>query len=721
VLPAPGSVPFPDDLAMRLREALASNPPGWIPRTRHRDGAVPHFTNRLILETSPYLRQHAHNPVNWRPWGDEAFEEARRTGRPVFLSVGYATCHWCHVMEEESFEDLEIARFLNENFVPIKVDREERPDVDAVYMTAVQALTGHGGWPMSVWLDADRRPFFGGTYFPPHDGDRGASKGFASLLRDLAEVHRRDPERVARAAESITEAIRGAMAGTPPGAGVPGPDAIRAAVALYDRIQDPQHGGVRGAPKFPSSLPVRLMLRHHRRTGDERSLQMAVHALEQMAAGGIHDQLGGGFHRYSVDELWLVPHFEKMLYDNALLALAYAEAWQVTGRPDFARVLRSTLDYVLREMTAPEGGFYSATDADSEGEEGRFFVWSEGEIRQVLGKDADRFIAFHGVTQRGNFEGYNILSVPRPDEKEWEALAGAREILRLDRESRPHPILDDKILAAWNGLMISALAVGGRVLDEPRHVAGASRAAGFALDRLRIDGRLQRSFRDGRTSGPGFLEDQAFLVQGLLDLYESTLEPRWLAEAIALAGQGETLFADAAAGGWFRSASDHEQLVAREKPGHDGAEPSGASVALLDALRIHAFTSDDRWRQVAVRAFQAHAAVLEQQPAALHEMLLALDYFTDDAPEVVVVWPEGSAPPAGMMDFLRRTFLPNRALCGGEEGARTAALARVAPIAEGKLAIGGRPTAYVCARGTCEAPATDAAQLAERLSRVKPL
>jgi uncharacterized protein YyaL (SSP411 family) len=659
--------------------------------------------------------------VNWRPWGEEAFEEARASGRPVFLSVGYATCHWCHVMEEESFEDLEIAGFLNENFVPIKVDREERPDVDAVYMAAVQALTGHGGWPMSVWLDADRRPFFGGTYFPPHDGDRGAPKGFASLLRDLAEIHRRDPGRVAGAAASITQAIQGAMAGPTAGDRVPGPEAIRSAAAFYARIHDPQHGGVRGAPKFPSSLPVRLLLRHHRRTGDEGSLEMAVHALEQMAAGGIHDQLGGGFHRYSVDELWLVPHFEKMLYDNALLALAFAEAWQVTRRPDFARVLRSTLDYALREMTAPEGGFFSATDADSEGEEGRFFVWSEGEIRQILGKDAGRLIAFHGVTQRGNFEGYNILSVPRPDEKEWEALAGSREVLRLERESRPHPILDDKILAAWNGLMISAMAVGGRVLAEPRYVEGASRAAAFALDRLRVGGRLQRSFRDGRTSGPGFLEDQAFLVQGLLDLYESSFEPRWLAEALALAEQGETLFADPVVGGWYRSAADHERLVAREKPGHDGAEPSGASVALLDALRLHAFTSDDRWRQVAVRAFEAHASVLEQQPAALHEMLLALDFFTDESPEIVLVWPEGGAPPVDLVDLLRRTFLPNRVIAGTEEGARSAALARTAPIVSGKVAIGGQPTAYVCERGACQLPAMEVETLASRLSPVKPL
>jgi len=625
------------------------------------------------------------------------------------------------VMEEESFEDLEIAGLLNENFVPIKVDREERPDVDAVYMTAVQALTGHGGWPMSVWLDADRRPFFGGTYFPPRDGDRGAPKGFASLLRDLAEIHRRDPERVARAAASITAAIQGAMAGNPAGEHAPGPEPIRAAAAFYARIHDPQHGGVRGAPKFPSSLPVRLLLRHHRRTGDAGSLEMAVHSLERMAAGGIHDQLGGGFHRYSVDEFWLVPHFEKMLYDNALLALAYAEAWQATRRPDFARVLRSTLDYVMREMTAPEGGFYSATDADSEGEEGRFFVWSEGEIRQILGKDAERFIAFHGVTQRGNFEGYNILSVPRPDEQEWEALAGAREALRLERESRPHPILDDKILTAWNGLMISAMAVGGRVLAEPRYVASASRAAGFALDHLRVGGRLRRSFRGGGTSGPGFLEDQAFLVQGLLDLHEATFEPGWLAEALALAEQGETLFADPEAGGWYRSAGDHERLVAREKPAHDGAEPSGASVALLDALRLHAFTSDDRWRKVAIRALQAHAAVLEQQPAVLHDMLLALDFFTDDSPEVVLVWPEGREPPAEMVDVLRRTFLPNRVITGAEEGSRCDSLAGIAPIARDKAAIGGQPTAYVCERGTCQVPAMDAAALTASLAPVKPL
>jgi uncharacterized protein YyaL (SSP411 family) len=526
---------------------------------------------------------------------------------------------------------------------------------------------------------------------------------------------------VARAADSITEAIRGAMAGEAPGDRVPGAGPIRAAATIYQRVYDPVNGGLRGAPKFPSSLPLRLLLRHHRRTGDARSLEMTTHTLERLAAGGIHDQLSGGFHRYSVDEAWLVPHFEKMLYDNAMLAVAYAEAWQVTRRPGFARVLRTTLDYLLREMASPEGAFYSATDADSEGEEGRFFVWSEEEIRRTLGAEADRLVAFYGVTPRGNFEGANVLHVPEPDEEEWEALSGSRAALLAVRALRPPPLRDDKILAAWNGLAISALAVGGHVLGEPRHVEAAARAAAFVLGALRVDGRLQRSYRDGRTSGPGFLEDQAFVVQGLLDLYEASFEPRWLAAALELADQGEALFSDAEAGGWFRSAGDHERLVAREKPGHDGAEPSGASVATLNALRIHAFTSDPRWREVATRALRAHGAALEQQPTALHDMLLALDFLTDDPPEVVLAWPGGAPPPAGLVDVMRRTFLPNRALAGVEAGPAAAAIERVAPVARGKAPIDGAAAAYVCEQGTCQLPVTDPAALEARLGQAKPL
>src|SRR3954447_6477259 len=361
-------------------------------------------TNRLMHETSPYLLQHAHNPVDWRPWGDEAFAEARRLGKPVFLSIGYSTCHWCHVMEEESFEDEEIAAAMNELYVSIKVDREERPDVDAIYMSAVQALTGSGGWPMSVWLTPDREPFFGGTYFPPRDGARGARHGFLTVLRDVHHAYRSDPERVGRATAALVGAVRtrmesAAVAAAP--AGRPAASLINDAVTVFKRLFDDRDGGVRRAPKFPSNMPIRLLLRANARAGDDVALLMAGLTLEKMAAGGMYDQLGGGFHRYSTDARWLVPHFEKMLYDSALLAVSYAEAWQVTGRADFARVLRETLDYVLREMTSPEGGFYSATDADSEGEEGKFFVWSEQEIRQLLGPEADRFAKFYDVSAAG--------------------------------------------------------------------------------------------------------------------------------------------------------------------------------------------------------------------------------------------------------------------------------------------------------------------------------
>ena len=697
---------------------------GEIPRTRHRDGAVPRFTNRLAEETSPYLRQHAHNPVDWYPWGDDAFAEAKRRGFPVFLSVGYSTCHWCHVMEEESFEDLEVAQLLNDAYVAIKVDREERPDVDAVYMTAVQALTGRGGWPMSVWLDADRRPFFTGTYFPARDGDRGAARGFISILRELAEIYRADPARVAGAAQSITAGVRTAMAGAASGDALPGADVLDAAAAYCARVYDDVNGGVRGAPKFPSSFPIRLLLRHYRRTGDDAALAMAAHTLEKMSAGGMHDQLGGGFHRYSTDGRWLVPHFEKMLYDNALLAVAYAETWQVTGRDDVARVLRTTLDYVLREMTASGGGFFSAADADSEGEEGTFFVWREDEIRALLGTDAERFMRFYGVTSAGNFEGRNVLFVPRPDEREWQALAGMRETLRTAREARPNPLRDDKVLTAWNGLMISALAFGGRVLGETRYVAAAVRAADFILAEMRPSGRLQRSWKDGRPSGPGYLEDDAFFVAGLLDLYEATFELRWLAEALKLAGATERLFADGERGGWFRSADDHERLLAREKPSQDGAEPAGASVAVLNVLRLHAITGDDAWRRIAERALRAYAPTLLEQPAALHEMLLAVDFLVASVPEIVLVWDTDEDVPAAFIDPLRRMFLPNHALLGSPEGSNLDALAQLAPPSGGKTALQAAATAYVCEGGACLLPATDPGTMTaqiERLSRALPV
>jgi uncharacterized protein len=677
--------------------------------------------NRLLGETSPYLRQHAYNPVDWYPWGDEAFEAARASGLPIFLSIGYATCHWCHVMAHESFEDTGIAAILNERYVAIKVDREERPDVDSVYMTAVQLLTGQGGWPMSVWLDAELRPFFAGTYFPAHDGDRGGSRGFASLLVELADIYKEDPQRVGAAAERITASVRAAMEGGGGGDGVPGSEALDAALGFYTGAYDAENGGVRGAPKFPSSMPVRLLLREHRRTGERHALTMAEHTLAKMAAGGMHDQLAGGFHRYSTDSRWLVPHFEKMLYDNALLATAYVEAWQVTGRRDFERVARMTLDYVLREMTAPDGGFYSATDADSEGEEGMFFVWSAEEICALLGERAERFTRYYGVTERGNFEGRNVLYVPAPDEDEWAALAGEREILRVARELRPHPLRDEKILSAWNGLMISAFAVAGFAFGERRYVDAAERAATFVLAAMRKDGRLQRSWKDGRTSGPGFLEDDAFLTAALLDLYEATFDARWLAAALEIADGTERLFADGERGGWYRTAADNETLLAREKPMHDGAEPSGASVAVLNALRLATITGDDRYRATAERALRAYAPALERGPS-LHDMLLAVDYAVDTVPEIVLVWPARAAAAAdAFLAPLRSMFLPNRALLGAADGDSLARLATLSPLAEGKALLDGRATAYVCTRGTCRLPSEDPAAMVGEMAALDSL
>ncbi|HSM93148.1 MAG TPA: thioredoxin domain-containing protein [Anaeromyxobacteraceae bacterium] len=685
--------------------------------------AAPRPPNRLARESSPYLQQHAHNPVDWYPWGDEAFDVARRTGRPVFLSVGYSSCHWCHVMAEESFEDPEIAAVLNERFVAIKVDREERPDVDAIYMAATQALTGAGGWPMSVWLDHDRRPFLAGTYFPPRDGERGALRGFLSVLRDVAEAWEKTPGRVESVALRLADAVRLALGS---GAGraehSPGAEVLEAAFRAAADAFDARHGGLVGAPKFPSSFPIRALLRYQRRKREPRALEMAVRTLEAMAAGGIHDQLGGGFHRYSTDERWLVPHFEKMLYDNALLAVAYAEAWQVTRRRDLARVVRTTLDYLLRELEAPDGGFYSATDADSEGEEGRYFVWTPDEIRRVLGAGAARFEAFYGVTEAGNFQDENVLHVPRPDEAEWEALAGDRARLLAARARRAAPRRDEKRIAAWNGLALSALAVGGRVLGEPRWIEAAERTARFVLSALQRDGRLLRAFTAGRGSPVGgFLSDHAFVAQGLLDLYEATFEPRWLEAAIRIAEATEALFADREGGGWFVTAADGEPLLAREKPTRDGAEPSGASVAALNALRLAAFTVDERWRRIADGALRAHAHTLTTFPAALPEMLLAVDFSTDAVREVVVVWPEGEAAPEPFLKVLRETFLPSRALAGAPEGPALGALGALALFAREKRAAGGRTTAYVCEQGVCRLPAIDPEKLRAQVEPIRPL
>jgi uncharacterized protein len=706
------------ELDARLAAALAQKGAGYRPRTHHLgpDGR-PVYTNRLILESSPYLLQHAHNPVDWYPWGDEAFAEARRLQRPVFLSIGYSTCHWCHVMEGESFEDEKVAAFLNHNFIAIKVDREERPDVDAVYMAAVQALTGSGGWPMSVFLDADRAPFYAGTYFPPYDGVRGARLGFRSLLEQLARTYADEPERIGKASAALVEAVKEQIEGAVTAKGPPTVDRSPIALALnaYGRLFDPVHGGLRRAPKFPSNIPVRLLLREWTRTGDPALLQMITLTLEKMAAGGMYDQIGGGFHRYSTDAEWLVPHFEKMLYDNALLLVGYAEAYQATHRPDFARVVRETCTYLMREMTAPEGGFYSATDADSEGEEGKFFVWSLAEIEALLGhREAARFAQYYGITVAGNFEGHNIPHVPRPNEAEHAALGEARRKLYEARAQRPAPLLDDKILAAWNGLAISGFAVAGRILEEPAYLAAARRAADFVLTRMKRGDRIVRSYKDGKAAGVGFLEDQAFVVQGLIDLWESTFEERWLREAVALAAATEAHFADPERGGWFMTAADGEALIAREKPQYDGAEPSGTSVAWMNALRLATLTDDERWRKVAVSAYGSVAPLLANNPLALSEGLLALEFMTGGPREIVVTWPAGATIEAArpLLSVLATSFVPARVLAGAAEGEGPHDLV---PLLAQRPALHGSATAYVCTAGHCDLPVTTPAALRDRL------
>jgi len=721
----PGATQPSAELTRQLHAAWAKRPAGYEPRTKHREAnGAPKFTNRLFLTASPYLLQHAHNPVNWYPWGDEAFATAKRLGRPVLLSVGYSTCHWCHVMEEESFEDEEIARYLNKHYIAIKVDREERPDVDAIYMSAVRTLTGRAGWPMTVWLTPDRTPFFGGTYFPARDGDRGTRTGFLTLLRQTNEVYRENPEQVGRRAAALADRIRAQLAQVPHGDPLPGEAVLADAYARTVRGFDAIHGGVRGSPKFPSSLATRFLLRYHRRTGEREALDMVTRSLEKMAAGGMYDAVGGGFHRYSTDAQWLVPHFEKMLYDNALLTVAYLEAHQATGRQDFARVARDILRYVEREMTAPDGGFYSATDADSltpagHREEGYFFTWTPAEIDAALDPEQARAVkAFFAVTDAGNFEGRNILHTPRSIDAvaadlgiEPAALQrtvdAARDRLYVVRAQRPAPLRDEKILAAWNGLMVSAFARAALVLDEPSFAATANRAATFVLARMRENGRLRRSFMHGRAHHTAYLDDYAFLIAGLLDLFEANHDPAWLREAIALDRVLARDYEDAEHGGFFLVSTDHEALLAREKPVYDGAEPSGNSVQALNLLRLYEWTTDESYRERADHTLRAFAGDFKRAPNALSEMLLALDFRLDTPKEIALISPGATTAAAPFLDVLRRTFLPNRVLVVAREGSATNDRFELVPWLQGKVARGGGVTAYVCERGVCDLPTRD--------------
>ncbi|MFO0567786.1 MAG: aldo/keto reductase [Polyangiaceae bacterium] len=675
--------------------------------------------NRLITETSPYLLQHAHNPVEWYPWGAEALERARREERPIFLSIGYAACHWCHVMERESFENEEIARRLNENFVCIKVDREERPDLDEIYMAATVAMSGGGGWPMTVFLTPDQRPFFAGTYFPPQD--KWGRPGFGTLLERIATLWREERDDLsAQADELVRHVVEQSKLAEARSIDL---QALDAAVEQLDSAFDPRFGGFGAAPKFPPCSALDLLLRHLARTGDGSVREMIEKTLDGMKNGGIYDHLGGGFARYSTDERWLVPHFEKMLYDNAGLARVYLHAHQATGSAEYARVARETLDYVLREMQSPEGGYYSATDADSEGVEGKFFVWTREELDALLGADeAARFAAHYDVRPSGNWEGHSILNTPRPLESVaaelgleasalGESLAKSRATLLAARAKRVPPLLDDKVLTAWNGLMISALAEGYRVLGDPRYLESAERAAGFLQDRLlRPDGGLYRTARGGKAHLDAYLEDYAYLGDALVDLYEASGDEAHLRAATGLAERMLADFGDERAGAFYFTAHGHEKLVARTREGHDGALPNANAVAARLLARLAVLLDRESFRERAVRALAAYGELMSRSPRSFATSLTVLDFLAEPPIELVLV---GSAEErATQRAALARHYLPNRAIAHVDPDARGEL---DLPLAREKTKVAGRAALYVCRNFTCQAPITDLSALEKAL------
>jgi uncharacterized protein YyaL (SSP411 family) len=671
---------------------------------------MPASTNRLAASTSPYLLQHAHNPVDWYPWGEDALARARNEDKPILLSIGYSACHWCHVMAHESFENEAIAGLMNTHFINIKVDREERPDLDDIYMAATMAMNhGHGGWPMTVFLTPDQQPFFAGTYFPPED--RHGRPGFPAILRRIAELWRDNRPALERVGGELAAHLRESVA--------PSPGAIDLDSALAQLTSqlattfDPAWGGFGQAPKFPPATLLRLLLLVHRR-GDARALPMVRRTLDGMARGGMYDQIGGGFCRYSTDDQWLVPHFEKMLYDNALLARTYLEAYQVTADPFYRQVATEVLDYIVREMTAPDGGFHSATDADSEGEEGKFFVWTPAEVRAVLGAEAAPLaLEWFDISEDGNWEGRSIPHTPKPLDEVAAGfgldaatarvrLAEARDALYLARGSRVKPGLDDKVLTAWNGLMIGAMSEGTRVLGEARWLDAAVRAAEFVLDNLRTtDGRLLRSWRAGTAHLNAYLEDYAFLGSGLLDLYEAGGGGRFLDEARGLA---ERMLADFAApgGGFFSTSTGHEPLLVRHREGHDGALPTanGAAAHLLARLAAHEGRPD--WRTAAEDALGVWGAALAREPRAFAQSLLALGFLREGPVELAFIGPGPDPGLAALRLEVAHHFLPHR-IIGHHDPASEESKQ---PLLAGKTLVKGRSALYVCHDFACRRPVT---------------
>jgi uncharacterized protein YyaL (SSP411 family) len=665
-------------------------------------------SNRLARETSPYLLQHAHNPVDWYPWGEEALARARAEDKPILLSVGYSACHWCHVMEHESFENPDIAAVMNRHFVNVKVDREERPDVDHIYMQAVQSLTGRGGWPMTVFLAPDGTPFYGGTYFPPTD--RHGLPGLPRLLEGIAEAWRNRRGEVIEAGRRISEhlgqseRLRGSVQ-------LLTDDVLFAAFQSLSGQFDDAQGGLGGAPKFPQPMIWDFVLRMWTRTGNPRARQMVTTTLTRMARGGMYDQLGGGFARYSVDEHWLVPHFEKMLYDNAQLASLYLAGWLAFADPEYRRITEETLDYILREMTDPAGGFYSAQDADSEGHEGKFFVWTEEEIRSLLPPpDAEAALRYWGVDRGPNFEGKNILFVA--EEPAPEQIAAARRQLFDARERRVHPGRDDKVLASWNGLACRAFAEAGRALGRADYVAAAVRNANFVLTAMRSGGRLQRTWKGGEAKLNGYLEDHAMVALALVAVYEATFERRWLDEARALADVMLALFWDDAIEGFYDTGKDHEALIVRPRNLYDNAVPCGSSVAIEALLRLALLLGEPRYEDNAVKALRPMADLMSRYGAGFGRFLGALDFHLGPVVEVALIAaPQGGWSPLAEEVFGR--YLPNRAVVGAVEGDRKTAAG--IPLLEGRGTLDGRVTGYVCRNYACQLPTTEPGVLGSQL------
>ncbi len=690
------------------------------------EGGARH-TNRLIHETSPYLLQHAHNPVDWYAWGAEALCRAKEENRPILLSIGYSTCHWCHVMERESFEEEAIAALMNKHFVCIKVDREERPDLDEIYMAATLALNhGQGGWPMTVFLTPDQQPFFAGTYFPPTD--KYGRPGFGTLLRRIADIWETNTEELQNQAAQLTQHLRQQSR---PLASMPvGEAEIAAAITHSAESFDPVHGGFGPAPKFPASTKLSLLLRYHRRTGDAHTLQMVRTTLDAMGRGGIYDQIGGGFSRYSTDERWLAPHFEKMLYDNALLSRTYLEAFQVTGDPFYRRIATEVLEYILREMTAPEGGFYSATDADSEGEEGKFFVWTPAEIEAILGEEKGRrFCAYYDITPRGNWEGHSIANVRRTLDQvaakiEIEpaalqaSLDRARPKVYEARQRRIPPGLDDKILTAWNGLMISTMAEGYRVLGDRRYLDAGARAADFLLSTLvRPDGRLLRTYRAGKAHLDAYLEDYAYLAEALIDLYEAGGPPRYLTESVRLVEILLADFADAESGAFYSTARDHESLIVRHREGIDGATPSGNATAASALARLSFHFDREDLRAAAEQAISVYGKQIGQYSHAFAKSLTVVGLLLEGPTELALIGTGGEARFEALRGEVGRHYLPNRIIAHHDPAAGDPP---PFPLLEGKRLVNGQAVLYVCQNFACQAPITDPALVAPAVTASTP-